>query len=99
MTSNRPLKGMKNVRSMRSIVASSTGPSDEQSSYLAMHRLMTERKRLARELEMWEANVQRIKERLTDIDNQMEQLRSAVAKTAAEQGKQGGDWEEFTLLY
>lgn len=99
MTSNRPLKGMKNVRSMRSVITSSAGPTDEQSAYLAMHRLMTERKRLARELEMWEANVQRIKEHLVEIDNQMEQLRGVMTQTAADHGRQDGNWEEFTLLY
>ena len=101
MTQKRMVRGMRDVRSMHS-VAKRGGPVSETGAYVDMHRLMTEKARLERELGMWQANVQRIEARLADIDNQMKQLDEIAAR---EREKRNGNteeaepYQEMTLTY
>jgi len=96
-------KSMRNARGMRDISAVNTGGADEQTLYIEMHRLLTEKARLERELQMWMANVDRIKSRLSEIDVQVTQVRAAaneMAERATGNGKsQPAPWEEMPFTY
>lgn len=96
-------KSMRNARGMRDVSAANSGGADEQSLHIEMHRLLTEKARLERELQMWMANVDRIKNRLAEIDVQANQVRAAaneMAERAAGNGKsQTAPWDEMPFTY
>jgi hypothetical protein len=101
MGQRKLLKGMRDVRSLHSSIRRS-GPVNEQAAYVDIHRLMTEKARLERELGMWQANVQRIQARLADIEVQLRQLDGITARererrNGAEAEKPA--FEEMTLTY
>ncbi len=102
MNKQRPPKSMKHVRSMRDISASSAGPADEQTLYIELHRLLTEKQRLENELKMWQANVDRITARLAEIEITVGQVRSSASelanRAASKQGEENG-WEEMSFTY
>jgi Skp family chaperone for outer membrane proteins len=67
-----------------------------------MHRLMTEKNRLERELGMWQANIQRIQARLADIEVQMRQIDEITAREREKRNGADGEgpaWEEMTVTY
>jgi predicted nuclease with TOPRIM domain len=71
-------------------------------AYVDMLRLMTEKTRLERELIMWQANVQRIQTRLTDIETQMQQLDEITARDRAKRNDSATEADavqEMTLTY
>lgn len=90
MTQKHVIRGMRDVRSMHSVVKRG-GPISETGAYVDMHRLMTEKDRLERELGMWQANVKRIEARLADIESQMTQLDEIATR---EREKRNGTSEE-----
>jgi chromosome segregation ATPase len=95
------LRGMHDIRSMHSVARRGI-PMDGQAAYVDMHRLMTEKNRLERELGMWQANVQRIQARLADIDNQMKQLDEITAREREKRNgaeEEGPAWQEMTVTY
>jgi Skp family chaperone for outer membrane proteins len=92
---------MRDVRSMHSVVKRG-GPTSETGAYVDMHRLMTEKERLERELGMWQANVQRIEARLADIDNQMKQLNEIAFREREKRNAANEEVEPFremTMTY
>lgn len=96
------LRGMKSVRSMRDVQVNSAGPPDEQSIHIGLHRMLTEKARLERELQMWQANIERINNRLADLNNQINAARNAANEMARakEAGNSSQDpWDEMTLTY
>ena len=96
------LRGMKSVRSMRDVQVNSAGPPDEQSIHIGLHRMLTEKARLERELQMWQANIERINARLADLNSQITQARDAANEMARanEAGKSTQNpWDEMTLTY
>ncbi len=102
MNKQRPPKSMKQVRSMRDVSASSAGPADEQTLYIELHRLLTEKQRLENELRMWQANVDRINSRLVEIEATVVQVRASAAELASRAvGERGSQdpWEEMTFTY
>jgi len=101
VSNTRPLRGIHDVRSMRTAIGRSR-PTGEQEIYVDMLRLMTEKARLERELAMWQANVQRIQKRLDDIGAQMQQLDQIAASERQKRDGTGKDkppWEEMILTY
>jgi cob(I)alamin adenosyltransferase len=100
-SSMRTLRGMRDVRSMHGLVHRG-GSTDAQTAYVDMHRLMTEKNRLERELGMWQANIQRIQARLADIEAQMRQLDEITAREREKRNgaeAEGPAWEEMTVTY
>lgn len=97
------LRGMKSVRSMRDVQVNSAGPPDEQSIHIGLHRMLTEKARLERELQMWLANIERINTRLADLNQQITQSRNAANEMAARADETGrsaqNPWDEMTLTY
>lgn len=95
------LRGMKSVRSMRDVQVNSAGPPDEQSIHIGLHRMLTEKARLERELQMWQANIERINNRLADLNNQINAARNAANEMArAKEANSSQDpWDEMTLTY
>lgn len=100
-SSTTTLRGMHDIRSMQSVARSSGGPMDGRAAYVDLHRLMTEKARLERELTMWQAKVQRIQARLADIETQMQQLDEITARDRAKRdgGTQEDAVQEMTLTY
>jgi len=100
MSKKPPLKGMRDVPSMRTVIGRSR-PSGEQAIYVDLHRLVTEKARLEGELAMWQANVQRIQGRLADIATQMQQLDEIAARDRAKRdgATQEDAVQEMTLTY
>jgi len=96
-------KSMRNARGMRDVSAANAGPADEQTLHIEMHRLLTEKARLERELQMWMANVDRIKNRLSELDVQITQVRATaneMAERAAGNSKsQSTPWDEMPFTY
>jgi len=94
---------MRNARGMRDVSAATAGPADEQTLHIEMHRLLTEKARLERELQMWMANVDRIKTRMAELDSQLTQVRSAAnemaARATADAKSKGADWDEVPFTY
>jgi CII-binding regulator of phage lambda lysogenization HflD len=88
---------------MRNVAAASAGPADEQTLHIEMHRLLTEKARLERELQMWQANVDRIKNRLVEIDAQVKHVRVAANEMAARSNGDGKSqttpWDEMPFTY
>ena len=101
MSKKPPLKGMRGVPSMRTVIGRSR-PSGEQAIYVDLHRLVTEKARLEGELAMWQANVQRIQGRLADIEAQMQQLDEIAAREREKRNNTGEEehsLDEMTLTY
>jgi len=100
-SSTTTLRGMHDIRGMQSVVRSSDGPTDGRSAYVDLHRLMTEKTRLAREMTMWQAKVQRIQTRLVDIETQMQQLDEITARDRAKRDSATPEdsAQEMTLTY
>jgi len=101
MSKKQPLKGMRDVPGMRTVIGRSR-PGGEQAIYIDLHRLVTEKARLERELAMWQANVQRIQERLAEIDAQMQQLDEMAAREREKRNNTGEEeygLDEMTLTY
>ena len=93
------LKGMRDVRGMRSVGGHSK-PASEESAHIDMHRLITERSRLQRELNMWRGNVERLEKRLADIEGQLQELdQFAMQARQARQEANEPEWQEMTLNY
>ena len=96
-------KSMRNARGMRDVSAATAGPADEQTLHIEMHRLLTEKARLERELQMWMANVDRIKTRLAELDIQVTQVRAAANEMAARANgdakSKNADWDEMPFTY
>lgn len=94
------LRGMRDLRSMHSIIRRS-GPAEGPATYVDMLRLMTEKARLERELSMWQANVQRIQARLSDIATQMQQLDEIAARERSKRDTATPEdaVQEMTLTY
>jgi predicted nuclease with TOPRIM domain len=95
------LRGMRDLRSMHTVTRRS-GPTEGPMAYVDMLRLMTEKTRLERELTMWQANVQRIQARLTDIETQMQQLDEITARDRAKRSDSAtpeDTVQEMTLTY
>lgn len=96
------LRGMKSVRSMRDVQVNSAGPPDEQSIHIGLHRMLTERARLERELQMWQANIERINTRLADLNSQITLARNAaneMARAKEADAAAQNPWDEMTLTY
>ena len=101
MSKKQPLKGMRDVPSMRTVLGRSH-PNGEQAIYIDLHRLMTEKARLEGELAMWQANVQRIQKRLAEIDAQTQQLDDIAAREREKRNNTGEaehGLDEMTLTY
>lgn len=100
--SPRP-KSMRHARGMRDVVATTAGPADEQTLHIELHRLLTEKARLESELQMWMANVDRIKNRLSEIELQANQVRAAANEMAArangDDKSQTAPWDEMPFTY
>ena len=101
MTQKPIIRGMRDVRSMHSVVKRG-GPTTETGAYADLHRLVTEKARLERELGMWLANVRRIEARLADIESEVKQIDEMTARerekrdAAAEATE---PYREMTLTY
>ncbi len=96
-------KSMRNARGMRDVSAATTAAADEQTLHIEMHRLLTEKARLERELQMWTANVDRIKTRLAELDGQVTQVRAAANEMAVRATRDASSpstpWEEMSFTY
>lgn len=80
MASPRTLHDIRTLRS----VATRLAPSNESAIWLRLHRLASEKLRLEREAELWQRKRQRIEQRLSEIEQQMQDLRGLSPGVAVE---------------
>ncbi|MDO8673301.1 MAG: hypothetical protein Q7O66_17990 [Dehalococcoidia bacterium] len=77
------LRTMHDIRTLRSVVTRAAPP-DEGAAYLHLHRLATEKLRLEKEVEIWQRKQERIEKRLTEIEQQMANIRPGTGNITVE---------------
>ncbi|MBI2863116.1 MAG: hypothetical protein HYX94_00950 [Chloroflexi bacterium] len=77
------LRTMHDIRTLRSVVTRAV-PASEGAVFLQLHRLASEKLRLERQVEIWQRKQERIEKRLTEIEQQMENLRHSDRSVTVE---------------
>lgn len=77
------------------------GAVGEREAYTRLSQLVSEKRRLTEERELWQRKVERITRRLTEIDLQMDQMQRHVAALHGAHGSRspGRAWREIELPY
>ena len=68
------LRTMHDIRSLRSVTTRSL-PLSESAVFLQLHRLASDKLRLEHEVELWLRKKERLEKRMTEIEQQMDNLR------------------------
>ncbi|MCL4546070.1 MAG: hypothetical protein M1118_16015 [Chloroflexi bacterium] len=100
MTSIRTMHDIRTVRS----VATRALPNSDGAVFLQLHRLVSEKQRLEREIELWRRKRERVEQRICEIEQQMEHLHAlwpgvASPDRLAPMGGARKAWHSVTLEY